>query len=215
MFDIEGKHIASLNDADLRLLVARLCETELGRNGLPVSGVIAGGEQDAPDGGIDVRVELPPSTNIQGFIARPMTGFQVKLPDMSPQKIIAEMCFNGSVRPSIQDLASASGAYIIISAKASVTDGPLQRRKAAMREAIATLGNAEKLFVDFYDQNRIASWVRCYPGMVTWVREKIGQPIQGWFPYKNWSNLKEANDYEYILDETCRLLDFQSRRIAT
>jgi len=35
MFDIDGSHIAELNDTDLRTLVARLCEAELRRTGLP------------------------------------------------------------------------------------------------------------------------------------------------------------------------------------
>ncbi len=58
MFDIEGSHIAELNDSDLRTLVARLCEAELRRNGLPVSAVIAGGDQNAADGGLDVCVDF-------------------------------------------------------------------------------------------------------------------------------------------------------------
>jgi|SRR5882724_2548910 len=59
MFEITGDHISKLNDADLRLLIGRLCEAELRQYGLPLSSVTAGGHQDAPDGGIDVRVNAP------------------------------------------------------------------------------------------------------------------------------------------------------------
>ncbi|MDD2336168.1 MAG: hypothetical protein PHD01_06300, partial [Geobacteraceae bacterium] len=82
MFDITGEHIARLNDTDLRRLVALLCEAELRRFGLPLSAVTAGGDQNAADGGLDVLVNLPASTIIYGFIPRPVTGFQVKVPDM-------------------------------------------------------------------------------------------------------------------------------------
>lgn len=70
MFEITGEHIAKLNDTDLRRLVHLLCEADLRRAGLPVSAVTAGGNQDAADGGLDVRVDLPAATNITGFIPR-------------------------------------------------------------------------------------------------------------------------------------------------
>ena len=73
MFDIDGSHIIQLNDSDLRTLVALLCEAELRRAGLPISAITAGGDQNAADAGIDVHVELPPSTNLNGFILRPST----------------------------------------------------------------------------------------------------------------------------------------------
>jgi hypothetical protein len=59
MFEITADDIAQLNDEDLRSLVALLCEWEMRTRGLPVSAVTWGGSQNAPDGGIDVRVALP------------------------------------------------------------------------------------------------------------------------------------------------------------
>lgn len=55
MFDLVRSDIAALSDADLRMLLARLALAELGKQGLPLSAVTAGGNQDAPDGGPDVR----------------------------------------------------------------------------------------------------------------------------------------------------------------
>jgi hypothetical protein len=71
----------------VRSLVARLCEVEMGALQLPVSAVAWGGDQNAADGGLDVRVDLPEKTAIQGFVPRPATGFQVKKPDMPPKEI--------------------------------------------------------------------------------------------------------------------------------
>jgi hypothetical protein len=114
MFEITGSHISQLNDSDLRILIALLCEAELRRRGFPVSAVTAGGAQDAPDGGVDVRVSLPVGTITTGFIPRPITGFQVKVPSMPRAAIIDEMRPRGNVRSVIRDLAVSSGAYIIV-----------------------------------------------------------------------------------------------------
>lgn len=56
--ELTGEHVARLGDEDLRLLVVKLCEAELRRNGRPSSAVLAGGNQTAPDGGVDVRIQL-------------------------------------------------------------------------------------------------------------------------------------------------------------
>ncbi len=56
MFEITADDIAALNDEDLRSLVALLCEAELHSRGLSGSAVTWGGDQNAADGGVDVRV---------------------------------------------------------------------------------------------------------------------------------------------------------------
>ena len=77
LLDISGNDIAALGDEDLRSLVARLCEAEMRRRHFPTSAVTAGGQQEAKDGGVDVRVALPASTVISGYVPRPATGFQL------------------------------------------------------------------------------------------------------------------------------------------
>jgi len=133
MFEISGDDIAALNDGDLRSLVALLCEAELRSRGLPTSAVTAGGNQDAADGGVDVRVALPADTAIEGFVPRPNTAFQVKVPDMPPSAILPEMKPSGTIRPTIQELADLSGAYIIVSSTGSTSDKALQDRRAAAK----------------------------------------------------------------------------------
>jgi hypothetical protein len=68
MFEITRDDIAALNDEDLRTLIGLLCEAELRRANLPVSAATWGGDQTAKDGGLDLRVALPPGTKIEGFI---------------------------------------------------------------------------------------------------------------------------------------------------
>jgi hypothetical protein len=75
MLEITGQDVALLNDGDLRDLVGRLCEATVRQNGFPTSAVTWGGDQNARDGGIDVRVALAANAAIDGFVPRPATGF--------------------------------------------------------------------------------------------------------------------------------------------
>jgi len=157
MFDITPDDINQLNDSDLRELVGRLCEAELARRGLLPSAVTWGGNQTAADGGLDVRVSLPPDVSIEGFIPRLSTGFQVKKPDMPRTRIIAEMRPEGMIRPAIQELVDEAGAYVIVSSTGSTTDSVLRNRQKALREALGGVANADQLHTDFYDRTRLAT----------------------------------------------------------
>ena len=122
MFEITPDEIAKLTDADLRDLVGLLCEATLRESHLPTSAVTYGGNQDASDGGLDVRVTLPNESKISGFIPKPRTGFQVKKPDLKPSEIGPEMRPRGKLRASIKELVDQGGAYVIVSSAANLTD---------------------------------------------------------------------------------------------
>jgi hypothetical protein len=204
MFDITPDEIARLTDVDLRELVGRLCEAELASRGLSPSAVTWGGNQSAADGGLDVRVAFPPGLSIEGFVPRPSTGFQVKTPDMARAAILAEMKPAGTIRPVIQELADEAGAYVIVSSKGSTADSALRNRRAAQREALDGVANADWLHTDFYDRTRLATWVRCHPGLITWVKERVGRALVGWRPHAPWSGAADAWDAEYLLDDKQR-----------
>lgn len=205
MFEITADDIAQLNDDDLRSLVGRLCESEARRRGLPTSGVTWGGNQTAADGGLDVRVAFPPETTIEGFVPRAATGFQVKKSDMPRSAILAEMRPSGVLRAVIEELADKSGAYVIVSSAGSTADTALKNRRNAMAEAVSDLPNRDSLTLDFYDRARLATWVRDHPGLIPWVREKIGKAISGWSPYGPWAFAPDGISSEYLLDEKLRL----------
>jgi hypothetical protein len=202
MFDVTSDEIASLNAEDLRTLVALLCEAEVSLKGFSRSAVTWGGSQTAPDGGLDVRVSLPAGSSIEGFLPRFSTGIQVKKENMRRSKIISEMRPSGTIRDVIQNLAEEGGAYVIASSGTDAADIELYNRHDAMREALAGVVNADRLHTDFYDRNRLASWVRSHPGLIAWVKEKGGRAVSGWQPFRNWSG---GPDGEYILDERLRL----------
>lgn len=209
MLEVSGSHISKLNDGDLRGLVTQLCEAELHRCGLPISAVTAGGDQDAPDGGIDVRIRLPVGSDCLDFIPKPNTGFQVKRSDMQPKAIAREMRPKGALRATIRELATSEGAYVIVSSKGTTADASLKNRCRAMREATSDLPAGRSLHLDFYDRDRLASWVRRYPGVSLWLRERIGEPLSGWRGYGNWA-FGDPVDSDYLLDDTGRLASKQS-----
>ncbi len=214
MFDVTPDDVAQLNDTDLRELVGRLCEAELVSRGLSPAAVTWGGNQTASDGGLDVRVALPPGASIDGFIARASAGFQVKAQDMAKAAIGREMRPNGVIRPVIAKLADEAGSYVIASSRGSTADSSLQSRRRALSDALAGVPKAEQLHVDFYDRTRLATWVRRHPGLITWVREKVGRPLRGWRPYGPWGSGSEGVEAEYLHDDMVRL-QLRNHRDAT
>jgi hypothetical protein len=206
MFEITGDDIQVLTDEDLRSLIGLLCESELKAKGFSAAFVTWGGNQNAADGGLDVRVALPSEKKIEGFVPRPATGFQAKSSDMSPSDIIAEMRPKNILRPVIRDLAHRSGGYIIVSSRSSATGSSLERRLSAMRQAVEDLPTAATLALDFYDSGRLASWVRDHPGLIAWVRKRIGKSIPGWQPYGAWAYDPDGLSGEYLLDDRLRVI---------
>jgi len=209
MLEIAPEDIAQLNDEDLRTLIGRLAEAELRHLGLQASAVTYGGNQNAPDGGIDVRVSLLQTGQLGDFLPRSEIGFQVKKSPILPSDIFPEMCPNGTLRSSISDLAQNAGAYIIVSAGTDASDSALDDRQRAMRNATISDGNAENLSLHFYDRSRIATWLRSHPALIPWVRQRIGRTIQGWQSYGAWSYSASPSDDQYLRDSTHRFREIR------
>ena len=205
IFEVTPEHIEALSDSDLRTLVGYLAEQETVRAGHSPSNVTYGGHQNAKDGGIDVRVDLK-NLAIAGYIPRTQSGFQVKAEDMSASAIQQEMCPGGKLRPAIIELGEVDGAYVIVSSKGSVSDSSLSRRRNAMASAISTVPRAAGLHVDFYDRRRLATWVNQHPGVIPWVRSRVGLPLAGWRPFGDWSSSPGSTDEEYLTDEGLRFV---------
>lgn len=204
LFDIDASDIAALDDTQLRELIRRLCAAELRRHGLPLSALTFGGDQDAPDGGIDGRVTLPDDSPALDFIPRPKTGFQAKRTNITAGKVANAMRLKGKLYPSILALGEAGGAYVIVSGKASATDRDLTERIDAMK---AAMGDAKAPVLDFYDGPRIAGWVNDHPGVALWVRQVLGQPLSFWKPWGNWSNPAAGTLEEFIKDDKALITD--------
>ena len=190
LLDVTGEDIGRLSDADLRILTGKLCEADYLQAGLPTRGITWGGHQDAADGGVDVRVrrltELDP-TNCQpppdSHIPRAETVFQCKQTNMAKGDILTEMR-KVDVVQLLGELAACDGAYVIVSGT-STTESMLQTRMGAMREAVGSITESQRLDLDFYDQSRIASWVQRHPAN-TWTPQapfKATMPVLRMTPW--------------------------------
>lgn len=207
LLDVTGEHVMALDDKQLRDLVERLCSAESRRLGLPLHALTDGGHQNAPDGGVDVRIELPHGADAapcMDFIRRKHAVFQCKAEDMPPKAIAKEMKPGGVLRPVIGDLIRQGGAYIIVSSVGTVTDSRLTERKQAMRTCVMGLAGAQDLLLDFYDRKRLARWACQYPGVAAWVRKWAGQPIDGWKAHGEWAAPRDKHT-PYLADAHPRL----------
>lgn len=211
-FELEPNDISNLSDADLREMVARLCEAELIRRGIQPSCVLWGGAQEAADGGLDVRVKDATSFNSSGFVPRGNTGFQVKKSSMSKTACTKEMLYKGSLKSVITDLASKTGAYVIVSGKDDCTDKMLSERLFGMRIAVECLAEKANLLLDFYGRDRLATWLRQSPSVALWVRSRLGKPLTGWMPFGRWAATPLDQDDEFLLDDHPCIVDLNSQQ---
>lgn len=201
MLEITKEDITNLNDTDLRVLVGRLCEAELYSINNDTCDVSYGGNQDEKDGGIDVNVSASKITNDDGFIFRNNTIFQIKKPPMPPAKIASEMKNkNGSLRKCIEDLSKKLGAYIIVSSGDDLTMLTYTNRINAMKRVLEDFNLGDDIAIDFYDCNKIATWVRKYPSLICWVNDKNKKNTNGWTSYCNWSN-RSIIEQPFIMNE--------------
>lgn len=199
--DITDKDIAQLNDADLRELIGKLCEATLNKYNIDTICVTYGGNQDEPDGGVDVRVKSVGQFNEDWAIPRNNAIIQVKKPSMPNSAIKKEMTNkDGRIKENIKELVELNGAYIIVSSADSLSDKRKNERISCMKNILYNIDKMQKIKVDFYDSKRIATWVKQFPALVMWVNEKVHKRTSGWNTYYNWSNPNEV-EKEFIIDE--------------
>lgn len=204
MLAVTGNDIEKLNDKDLRTLIGLLCEEELERYNISRKGVTWGGDQNARDDGVDVRVQVSSEVNQDSFVPAENTIFQVKATDMPASEIEKEMSPKGKLRSTIRKLSDDNGAYVIVSSKGSVAEFALKNRLKAINSVLLDYKRDHNIKYDFYDRNRIASWVRSYPALIFWIRDKNSDEINGWQGYDNWLNFSNE---KYIVDEDARLFN--------
>jgi hypothetical protein len=204
IFSVDKKQIKKLNDEQARELVARLAKAECRAAGLPESGVTWGGDQRAKDGGVDVRIKLAKGSNGLDFIKKPSTVFQVKAEGFIPSKIPKEVAPKGKPRDFLSELSSEGGAYVIVSSRDDCAEKALKDRIAAIKKTLKTHGFGDTVLADFYCTRRLADWVEKFPAIVNWVREAIGDPIQGWKPYGPWAYDEHDVNAEYVADDRVR-----------
>lgn len=98
-----------IGDELLRELLIRLIEAEAPDRRISLSGIRAGGNQTAPDGGADAWIEWEGGPAPGYWLPARSIAFQCKAERMRPAAIREEMCPGGQPRPLLTQLASAAG----------------------------------------------------------------------------------------------------------
>ncbi|MCY4378733.1 MAG: hypothetical protein OXC39_02740 [Candidatus Dadabacteria bacterium] len=187
MFEISKHQLRQLNDADLRELVARLCEAELKNAGAPVSALKWGGAQTASDKGLDIECCIEDDDFSGDFLPSVRTGIQVKKSKMPDSRIEKEMSPKGQLRPVFSELARNNGCYIIVSLHDDLVSRKVNAREKTMRKQLETIKEQGDLQVRFYGCSELANWLRQYPAVQLWARERLGISLSGWKPFGRWS----------------------------
>ncbi|MEI7252437.1 hypothetical protein [Pectobacterium versatile] len=188
IFDIEKDELLRLSDTQLEELIARLAEAEVAIHGHSPACVNWSGSITAPDGGIDIHVQIPVDQLKAGFLVRPDTVFQAKKHKMPKSAIVKEIGTGKTLSPIISEQARKQGSYIIVSLGDDCSPSGKVDRLKAMRDAVKDDPNKSYLHIDFYDRSKLIQWLRQYPSVMLWVKGKLGQEYSGWQPYGAWSN---------------------------
>lgn len=207
VFELTARDLTHLTDADLRELVARLCEAELTQHGLSPACTIWGGAQEANDGGLDVEVRGATGLPDKGFLPRPDTGFQVKRNSMGKAACAKEMHYKGAPKKVLVDLAAAKGSYIIVSGHDDCSKKMLNERVGAMRDAVAAVPGKQDLNLDFYGTDRLATWLRQHASVMLWARLRLGRPLAGWKPHGRWAYTPPEQDDAFLADAFPSVID--------
>lgn len=214
-FELDAAAISALNDSDLRELVARLCEAEVAKQGIPVDCVRWGGAQETIDGGVDVKVDTAHGVSEMSFIPRQNTIFQIKKHTMPKAACKKEMQKVGEPKAILLDLAFQKGAYIIVSGFDNCSEAMLSERIKGMQEATIALQNKDDLYLDFYGRDRLSSWLRLHPSVALWVRYRLGVSLAGWKPFGRWAATPIGLDDEFLSDDHLCFIDMQSHSKET
>lgn len=198
-FELPEEALRQLSDEQLETLVLRLAEAEVVANGGHVSDVRGSGASDAPDGGVDVRVDVSVEGFNSGFLPRSKVIFQAKKHTMPPRGISKEMCPGGQLQDAIAKQAESAGAYILVSLKDDCSDLMHDNRRKAMTAAMGNNPYKDRIHLDFYDRSKLRQWLRQHPGVTLWLRNAIGQLLSGWQPYGRWSHPPADDDDTLIL----------------
>lgn len=188
IFDIEKDELLRFSDTQLEELIARLAEAEVAIHGHSSACVNWSGSITAPDGGIDIHVQIPVDQLKAGFLVRPDTVFQAKKHKMPKAAIEKEMGTGQTLSPIISEQARKQGSYIIVSLGDDCSPSGKADRLNAMRDSVKDDPNKSTLHLDFYDRSKLIQWLRQYPSVMLWVKGKLGQGYSGWQPYGAWSN---------------------------
>lgn len=163
MFDVEAELIERLDPGQLVRLLKQLLYLEAERHALPRSAPSVPLQISVPDGGEDGRIQWEHGPEMTDFVPRRFTIYQCKAQVISPAQCAKEVAPQNVIQPQLEEALDAGGAYILF-CRQPYNAALIKSRVKKIREALKASGRRdwETACVDFYDGNRIASWVNCF-----------------------------------------------------
>ena len=198
-FTVKAEDVKNCSPQQAVELLRRLILLECSHYGIPRNSVHISSNISARDGGQDGLAaewsQWPAQTN---YFPHRYNCFQMKATgSMSSSKAIKEISDKGNpekLNKAVQEVIRNKGAYILCSTH-GVAGVRLQEIESAIKKEIqAKVNSVDNIQAKFYDGNRMADWINCFPNVAIWfLKEVCGRDISPWISWLEWS--RDDPDY--------------------
>ena len=186
-FEVAGRHVAALSQQVFPEFVRRLLTAEAWGRGVPLDGIHAADNTNAPDGGEDARIRWADGPTHTSFLPGRFCQFQLKTGKLGPAAAGKEvLAKDGAVKPMLQDGLAQGSHYILLSTHA-YTQQMIEKRAASIRAALCGAGldvAAERIQVR--DAGQLAAWANAHPTVALWLLERTEPGLPG--PFRSWQH---------------------------
>ena len=191
-FGVSADALAALSGAEAEDLARRMIVAEADSAGIRLDQMRAGGDTNAPDGGVDFEVRDAPRESDSGLIKRGRTLYQVKSGAFSPSEDVRRILFDrdGDLKDPIRECLGAGGALVVIltpwGGASTARPGLEERFAEALRGRLPHAGAP----VAVWDPPRIRSLLERHPHLALSV-----DPIrpEGIYTHGAWSRLDDMS----------------------
>lgn len=205
MIEVEVNHIKRFSAGQLVELLRRLLNAEALAKGIGPYGVHVPANITVADGGEDGRIQWSDGPDKTNWLPCRYIAFQCKIKDMKPAE--CKKAVHKEEKPSapcdaIADVLNNKGAYIMFCKHDYVTQ-KLDKKISAIWEGLEACGVARNsnIKVDFYDANKISSWVNAHPSVACWVLGLAGVPVEGIRLWSCWAGDFDLPEYHFVPDD--------------
>ena len=194
-FTVQKKDISKCSPKQATTLIEQLLLLECSTYNIPQNSVHVSDNISATDGGQDGLVEWTKGPTKTAYFPTPYNCFQIKAKQMSPGECKKEILEkSGELKPAVKNVIKKKGAYILCSTH-GVAGININHRESLIKEAIkekASLPEKNKdIEIKFYDANRIANWLNCFPPVAIWfLKEIYGRNISSWVLWQEWGQME-------------------------
>ena len=198
-FTVKAEDVKNCSPQQAVELLRRLILLECSHYGIPRNSVHISSNISARDGGQDgLAAEWSQGPAQTNYFPHRYNCFQMKATgSMSPNKAIKEISDKGDpekLNKAVQEVIRNKGAYILCSTH-GVAGVRLQEIESAIKKEIqAKVKGVDNIQAKFYDGNRMADWINCFPNVAIWfLKEVCGRDISPWISWLEWS--RDDPDY--------------------